>query len=210
MIFYGQPRFVLQCWHSIQNHIIDCNDTEIYIHTWIPNTLPDKRYQIADNHVGDSNFIESIFKCYKPQAIKIEQQKTFPDLVPPEHKHYSYNFILQSMMYSIREGWYLIDRSLHHYDCICFIRFDQIVWQPIIFTNESDTIHCQENHCNRFKDHLVYGDPRVMAWYANTLGFMCRLPKDNFTPEEVFESNLNDYGAKIQKHVWNNSIYRGQ
>jgi hypothetical protein len=136
LCFSGQPRFIARCYPNIRENILEPNGfPDVFVHTWTPEEHP-KGHKIANNHVGDPDGVEQILKLYKPTSIMIEKPIEFPPFLPNENPYSAYQYIAQSMFYSIERS---INLSMTHfttrYDVLCRIRFDDIYHQPIKFSD---------------------------------------------------------------------------
>ena len=203
----GQPRFVKQCFENIKANIIEPNNiTDIYVHIWAPKLL----YQLVNNPYGTEQDIEDIRNLYKPTKTIIEEPKEFEEIVPKDSVYYLYNFVSQSMFYSIKRGMEMIDES---YDCYCRLRFDLQFFHPIKFSDYNMAhANIPTVFDNRVCDHFGFGDITVKRAYENALG-ECKnyyLETNKFTPEEILEMSFNKNKVPITKHGWAKPvIYRG-
>ena len=202
LCFSGQPRFIEKCYPNILKNILEPNGMpDIYVHTWFPEPHP-KGHRILDNHIGDKDGIENIIKLYNPKRILVEKPIQFETLLEESNIYSQYQYITQSMFYSIKES---MRHLMADIDIICRIRFDDIFHQPIKFVEHTvNSIYLKREISGRLNDHFAFGPTNLMTHYANSYFHIKEYAKlhNKITPEDVLEYTLQQNNCPITSHNW--------
>lgn len=77
LLICGQPRAALQTCMAIKSNIIDCNDTDVFMHMWYdPNNLyMEKGEKDRSETLLQKGLDRVLLDFYKPKAYCIEKQK---------------------------------------------------------------------------------------------------------------------------------------
>jgi hypothetical protein len=150
LLLSGQPRNIEQAFNSIKHCLIEPNNPDIFIHTWLD--LENERHKKLEN---------LILNLYNPKKIKIEKQKKF------SHNNLELSRILsthaigytkESFIEMIYSSWYSNHQSNllkeeyrlendFEYDYVIRARFDIYYNNPLI--------------CSNYDNNKLYTTPRV-------------------------------------------------
>jgi hypothetical protein len=155
LLFYGQFRFVEECFQSIKQNLIEPNFPDIFFHGWYSDDEITQPYKFGGNGGWQHQRIKKdahkkAFELYSPVKTKIEPSKKFldknmdfslsiqryyrgalerPDMNPDFRNKMINN--IHSMWYSIHQSnllkqEYELDRDFK-YDCVIRSRFDNVI-----------------------------------------------------------------------------------
>lgn len=194
----GQPRYYEKGYEQILKHILEINQYDIFIHSWLNL---------------DDPYREKILNLYKPLDYIIEPQRgDFPEM-----KHYSYYvkpnvrsdvFTMFSMFYSIKAANQLKikneEKEGKKYKCVLRIRFDSGILQnfhpdqydltkkALYFSNsiKTDAVIC---------DWFDFGNSEVMDIFSNTYDNINQFYEEGIT---VCGENLSTHQLDINQIQW--------
>lgn len=171
--FSGEPRFVNECYPLIEKNIIDVNGKiDFFVHTWFSDDIVDKKlYTSSISSFGEStikkNVLEDINKLYSPKSIIVQDPIKFIsdiDWGTSMDKYYSgykesgysknefrdikisnmYSFLYSNMKSILLKKEHELKTGIK-YDVVVRFRFDNIVKNPILFSNyDMGFLHYQE------------------------------------------------------------------
>lgn len=214
IIFSGLPRYVAQCYPNILKNILipnNINPEDIYVHSWLPEP-PRPEYQICQNTVGTWEDCRTILDLYRPASSKFDRQPEYQEIVPVDHVHRQYNFVVQAMFDSIQRSANLIPKEkLKSYDVICRCRFDFQMDKTIKFSEfDTSKVNLPAGH-DRITDFFAFANAKVMLYgYVNSFDLLKHwfLKTNIFTPEELLENYIKAKYFEIAKHQFGQRIYR--
>jgi hypothetical protein len=169
----GQPRNVQVTYPHIYENLIEPNNADVFIHSWIdPNFIgrrPVSSGGVIASDVIPGNIDQIILDLYRPKEYVFEPQIEFDGSKYEERKYPQIkpkNSI--SQRYSVRQS---IKPALDYdYECIVRIRFDWALSVPIevgdfdLGTKLFYPDDCP--HPNGINDQFGFGNPFVMTSYA--------------------------------------------
>ena len=169
----GQPRNVQSTYPLIYENLIEPNNADVFVHSWIdPNFIgrrPVSSGGVIASDVIPANIDQIILDLYQPKAHIFESQIEFDGSKYEERKYPQIkpkNSI--SQRYSVFRS---ISLALTHdiYDCIVRIRFDWALGVPIEVVDFDLTHLVCPNDCphpNGINDQFGFGNTDVMMYYA--------------------------------------------
>ena len=92
VVFYGQPRDVVDSFKSIKQRLLDNPNVEIDLFA----------------HMWESHEYKEALELYKFKEVKLEQPKDFSNLYNGKNGYCSKSFTLYPMWYSIQSGCELL------------------------------------------------------------------------------------------------------
>lgn len=148
LIISGQPRSAVESFENIKSTIIDHNNPDIFIHSWIDPNMFGKSYKanwlVNQGQHGNASCIvphdidKKIIDLYKPKSYLFEEPKIF-EYHPWIEKSKSPTLPIQdamSMLYSINAATKLKQeyeiKNQIVYDVVMRIRFGMIIRSPKI------------------------------------------------------------------------------
>ncbi|HRI32888.1 MAG TPA: hypothetical protein PLD02_03975 [Saprospiraceae bacterium] len=210
LCFSGQPRFITKCFPNIEKNILKPNGyPDIYVHTWYPEPWP-KEYQICDNSYGDLNGLEQIIKLYQPKSFIVNRPVIFDKILDTKHMYAQYQYITQSMFYSIEESLKLVTHP-ENYDYLVRIRFDIQFNEQIKFSDyDSTKLNTKREFTGRMNDHFGFGNSGSLNGYRQAFTNIKEYVNkyDKLTPEEILEYTYQKLKIPIQCHNWESYIER--
>lgn len=130
VLLCGQARFFRKGYPSIQEHILNVYNPDIYIHTW---TSPTNTFSAAPwNNLGTLTItptdLEEYIQLYKPVRYKIEEtleniplRRSYERTSSPQTRYNYYCYL-----YSLRECFKLVEIS---YDMFIVLRSDVVIYR---------------------------------------------------------------------------------
>lgn len=216
----GQPRNVKECFESIQKNIIEPNNADVFIHSWIDPGMFGKQYianwvkkeailvqkddpnkskycDLASNPVPN-DISDIILRLYQPKKFLFEKPKIFEynSILNNKRSVYldpqdSLSFFYSVYMANQQRVIYQAENNFL-YDRVIRIRFDNIFQKPILLS-EFDTN-------NKIFIPPDYNDPRWDDHNPNQIGMSDRwCIADNYHMNLYTEMYLN-----IEKLIINN------
>lgn len=181
LCFSGQPRSVEIVYPTIYENIIKPYNPDVYIHSWIDDSIKGKKPIAAGGHVASNNIphnIEDIIlKLYKPKDYIFEPQIEFS-----EHNYNDRKMPSIRPKYSISQR-YSVMKSIElassgNYDAIIRMRFDWKIHTKIDITTlpldqltaPNDALHMiylRSGHpLQGVNDQFAVGSAGVMQAYS--------------------------------------------
>jgi hypothetical protein len=169
----GQPRNVQATYPHIYENLIEPNNADVFIHSWIdPNFIgrrPVSSGGVIASDVIPSNIDQIILDLYQPKAYVFEPHVEFDGSKFEERKYPQIkpkNSI--SQRYSVFRS---IALAMTHdnYDCIVRIRFDWAIGVPIeVMDFDLSRLICPGDcpHPNGINDQFGFGNTDVMMCYG--------------------------------------------
>lgn len=123
VVFYGQPREVVDSFPSIKEKLLDNPnvDIDLFVHMW------------------KSNDYEDALKLYSFTEYKLDDPKDFSNLYEGKNGFCPKSFTLYPMWYSIQSGCRLVKEYIEKnnvtYDFVVRIRFDMYFHHKLTFDN---------------------------------------------------------------------------
>ena len=170
----GQPRSVAATFPFIDRHIIQPNQPDVFIHSWIDDNIKG-HIPIAANGLMASDVVphdieEVILRLYKPTTAIFEPQRRFDEKDYNERKEtYIKPKNSLSQRYSIQKS---IELATQHstYDIIIRMRFDFAIRKTINAANFPLDKITTPNDCpwpGGINDQFAIGNQANMVWYSN-------------------------------------------
>jgi hypothetical protein len=159
LLMFGQPRYVEEHFPNIKRCLIEPNNPDVHVHTWISST--DKPFRVGEGWKNErltKDALTVINDLYRPKSILAQSQIDFPDKGidftstlngnmgggaerPEIAAHYI--FATYSMWYSIAQVFKLIETR--SYDAIILTRFDLGIQRPVkIMESDLDCIYGED------------------------------------------------------------------
>lgn len=171
----GQPRSVIETFPYIKEHILDVNNPDVFVHSWIDAEAKGKRYVAA---CGDSasfpipdNVPEVISDLYKPTVAKYQPQIQFDELNYATNK---FMFIRPantlSQNYSKQQVFQLLKLYGKEYDAVIRMRFDWAIQTPIDASTVDLNAITMPNDCPHhrgYNDQFAIGNSTNMQIYGH-------------------------------------------
>lgn len=226
LLLSGQGRNSLkECFNSIQKHILDVYDTDVYCHLWWDEETSKNGYYVGSQnaiHQTDKNIPEIIKRLYSPKKILIQPQINVwehPDLLNincPDKE----SFI--SQLYGIQQVSNLFNWS--EYDFIIKWRYDLEVVN-FLNLNEIDKTKfhsfchiLNENgeteppYPNNFFDDPGYILPNDMKQYLQFIDNIneLKLYDGNCVPEGILTKTLELMGFNPKLKRYHINIFYGK
>lgn len=138
LCFSGQPRSVEAAYPFIKENILEPNNPDVFIHSWIDDSILGKRPIAAGGEVASEpiphNIKEIILDLYKPgDNFHFEKQRDFDE---KNYNHRKAQFIRPkhslSQRYSVKQSIEMAYFSFTTYDVIIRMRFDWAIKTKII------------------------------------------------------------------------------
>jgi hypothetical protein len=202
----GQPRNVQITYPHIYENLIEPNNADVFIHSWIDDNMigrkPVSSGGIIASDVIPSNIDELILDIYHPKFHIFEPQMEFDGSKYEERKYPQIkpkNSI--SQRYSVFRSILL---ALTHdiYDCIIRIRFDWAIGIPIEVMNfELSHLTCPDDcpHPSGINDQFGFGNADVMMTYGGLYHNLDKLYNSGlpFCDEILLYNHITANGIKI-------------
>jgi hypothetical protein len=181
----GQPRNVQYTYPYIYENLIEPNNADVFIHSWISEDIVGKPFINSGNFIASNiipqNIDQIILDLYNPKKYIFEPQKYFDGSRYEERKYPGIkpeNSI--SQRYSVFES---INLALpYQYDCIIRIRFDWGIQIPVeVVDFELSALNCPDDspHDNSINDQFGFGNSKVMSHYGDLYNNMDNLYNRN-------------------------------
>lgn len=176
----GQPRNVKQGYEFIKRNIIEYNNPDIFIHTWITSAEMGKDFVNPTNNIKvadaiDTSISNTILELYSPTITDFEEQIKFDE---KDYNDRAFMGVVPSwvlsMWYSVRSANRLqqqyVEQTGIAYDVIIRTRFDWAVNESMKMDKLiTDSIICPRD-CfspDGFNDQFAAGPPNLMNVYSN-------------------------------------------
>lgn len=121
VVFYGQPRDVVDSYQSIKSKLLDNKDVQIDLFA----------------HMWESHEYKEALDLYKFTQVKLEQPKDFSKLYEGKSGFCPKSFTLYPMWYSIQSGCELLKNYIEEnnvqYDFVVRLRFDMYFHHNLVF-----------------------------------------------------------------------------
>lgn len=183
MCISGQPRNVKQGYEFIKRNIIECNNPDVFIHTWAPTAKEEFINPINHSKVGDAvgaDITDTILDLYKPVRFLFEKQIEFDekDYNTRAYPGMKASWIL-SMWHSVKAANQLkIDvevASKVNYDVVIRIRFDWAIKDQIIVQNLNTAEIIVSNDCPHrmgINDQFAVSSSKNMDVYSTVYDYI--------------------------------------
>lgn len=235
--FSGEPRFVEECYGMIKKNVIDVNqDVDFFVHTWHSEETSDKiLYTKEISSFGESSIkrdaVERIIDLYNPRDILVDDPIFFRsniDWGESMEKYYSgyrdsnltseefrdikisnmYSFLYSNMKSILLKKEFELKNGFI-YDTVVRFRFDNIVRNPIIFSNYNmDLLHYQEmgQPDGMISDWINFSNSSNMDTFSSVynnlenLAKNCLLKHGAYSPESLIREICDTFQLGTQGH----------
>lgn len=221
----GQPRNVEKGFEYIKRNLIDCNDVDIFTHTWDTPADIGKDFINPTNNIKcgeavDENLSDLILDLYSPTVAKFEEQIVFDEKDYGDRAFMGVKpaWIL-SMWYSIQaanqlQQQYSNDHGIQ-YDITIRTRFDWAINEPLVMEELiADTMICPRD-CfspDGFNDQFVAGPTSLVNSYSdlyNHIEEYYRFDRQPFCNEILLKHHLTKHHLKMQPIPIGYGLIRG-
>ncbi len=214
VILSGQPRNIDASFDNIYHSLIEPNDADVFVHSWI-------------NQEQEPQISQSIIERYKPKKYYFENQKSFindhmeldrmmlshgrgytrPDLVT----------MIYSSMYSLLQSnllkeQYRLENNME-YDCVIRARFGIVYNRPVLCRSyDTEMLHISNRNLVPNKgvlpsemvdDRFAFGSNKIMNVYCSGFGLIdyihnLRNKKDGiFCVETIVYEMIRLFGIRL-------------
>jgi len=170
----GQPRNVQVVYPHIYENLIEPNNADVFIHSWIDSNLIGHRPVSAGGVIASDIIPDDIDKIildlYQPTNHIFEPQIEFDGSRYEERKYPQIKPRSSiSQRYSVFQS---IQLALTHnnYDCIIRVRFDWAIASPIeVIDFDLSRLTCPDDcpHYTGINDQFAFANADIMACYGN-------------------------------------------
>jgi hypothetical protein len=208
ILYSGQPRDFIECFHNHQKFLMDANpesSINIFAHFWL-----------TDHNI--SNFLD---KEVDPVTYEIEEPKTFSHpIIESDHKYYHPLNNIASQAYSLYMASELMDKyvqeaGIDKYDYVVRTRTDNWFVEPLGKLSDYDP---KGLHITDIKSHTDYalGDTFAFGDYDTMMAY-CKMYPDFETicaegaivnPECILGWNVKRNNLIVHKHPFYPKLYR--
>ena len=161
LIFYGQPRDVIDSYQSFKDKVFSNTDADIdcFAHMW------------------ESHDYKEALELYKFTEVKLEQPKDFSELYEGKTGFCSKSFTLYPMWYSIQSACRLFKKYIEtnnvNYDFVVRVRFDMWFHHQLKYETLDSNLLYTSNAAWGFHEYLfddswgICGQARYIEIYEN-------------------------------------------
>jgi hypothetical protein len=129
VMFYGLPRYVERTFPKIRDNIIIPNNADVFVHTWVDDTVintPQQHYndETLVSDVITHDIIHKIDKLYKPKSISYGCR---PNLKKVAHPRINLNSKLHVSIYEQHISGYKVNNLRLEYQKEHNVKYDMIL-----------------------------------------------------------------------------------
>jgi len=180
VVFYGQPRDVVDSYPSIKERLLENSNVEIDLFA----------------HMWESHEYKEALELYKFKEVKLEQPKDFSNLYEGKSGFCPKSFTLYPMWYSIQSGCTLLKNYIQQnnveYDFVVRIRFDMFFHHNLVFDNLDKT--------------LLYTSEAAWGGHPYLFDDSWGICGQNI----YFQIYEDIYSKLVERHINRNFVHRGE
>lgn len=215
----GQPRNVHKGFTHIQPNLLEGNDVDVFIHTWIDEEQVGKPYVSSlGEKISDSipnNIFDEIVRLYDPVVILPDTPRDFTKnnyKAPPQYPVIR-PFNTLSQKYSTMRAQELRQKFGKEYDAVVRLRFDYALNTKINFQSMNMDHINAPNRCGHpggIDDTFAIGSPSHMTVYGDLFNHIQELYDSGvpFCDEILLGHYLAREGIPVKLHNFSYRLIR--
>lgn len=218
VLICGQIRDAKRCFESINEHVVQPYNADVFIDTWMPSNddvMLDHRGDIIRNDMS----IDEIISNYRPKLITVEDfnnplTSRIKQNCPKSAKSYDGNLAwetkVENVFYMYYKLWRVSELKTYYenmngfkYDCVIRLRFDLQFESFPIFNPESNQVFIPErgDHRGGINDLLAVGGGTAMDKYTSLFKNMKSYIENGvgLHPESLLRSHLEISNVQVDR-----------
>lgn len=217
VLISGQVRDAKQCYPTLNEHIIQPYNADVFIDTWAPNSeIIDHRGQLIPNDLS----AQEILNLYKPKLALFEDFNSSPlfqrirdykiDNRTAYDGSHAWETKIENVFYMYYKVWTCFKRMKHYeemnnfrYDRVIRMRFDLLFESFPIVEVAPETVYVPQgfDHRGGINDLLSLGTRETMEKVCGLFTNLVKYANDGvgFHPESILRTHMNRCGLDIDR-----------